>query len=234
MVKGRLRENLTSILFYGPPGTGKTLMVRAIVSATNAVLFDLSPINIEGKFGGKKQEEVLVAMTMFCAKKYQPSVIYIDEAEKVWAAKKKKGKKGKGKGGGGKKRAGDPSDPKRIKKVLGKWRTKYLDKTCRVVIIGCTSFPEEGSKKEFKKFFTKQIYFPFPDYTTARLMWRNFIERCNGKLKSDFPISTLAHISRGYSAGSIKRTCEKVLTEHRIKQMDSRPLQLAEFIGPLS
>jgi hypothetical protein len=92
---------------------------------------------------------------MFCAKKYQPSVIYIDECEKVWAAKKKKGKKGKGKGGGGKKRAGDPSDPKRIKKVLGKWRTKYLDKTTRVVIIGCTSFPEEGSKKEFKKFFTK-------------------------------------------------------------------------------
>ena len=47
-------------------------------------------------------------------------------------------------------------------------------------------------------------------------MWTNFIERLKGKLKQDFPLSTLAHISAGYSAGSIKKTCEKVLTQHRV------------------
>jgi hypothetical protein len=47
-------------------------------------------------------------------------------------------------------------------------------------------------------------------------MWKNFIERYNGVLKSDFPLSTLAHISAGYSAGSIKKTCEKVLTKYRV------------------
>jgi len=89
---------------------------------------------------------------MMCAKEYQPSVIYIDEVEKVFPAKKK-GKKGKK--GGGKKKKADPSDPKRIKKAMGKWRTKFIDDKTRITIIGCTAQPEEGSKKEFKKFFDK-------------------------------------------------------------------------------
>lgn len=47
-------------------------------------------------------------------------------------------------------------------------------------------------------------------------MWKNFITSMKGELKPDFPLSTLAHISAGYSAGSIKKTCEKVLTEYRV------------------
>ena len=82
--------------------------------------------------------------------------------------------------------------------------------------------------------FDKSIYFPFPDYTTRRLMWKHFIAECGGKLRLDFPLSTLAHISAGYSAGSIKKTVHIVLTSFRIANMKERPLTLAEFIGPLS
>lgn len=53
-------------------------------------------------------------MVMFSAKAYQPSVIYIDEVEKVFPSKgKKKGKKGKG----GKK-GNELAHPSRIKKAL--------------------------------------------------------------------------------------------------------------------
>ena len=65
-------------------------------------------------------------------------------------------------------------------------------------------------------------------------MWRNFMEKHGAKIKPDFPLSTLAHISDGFSAGAIKQTCEKVLTEYRVKHQDQRPLSLPEFIGPLS
>ena len=105
---------------------------------------------------------------MVVAKEYQPSLIYIDEAEKVWAAKKKGKKK--------KKKKADPSNPARIKKALKAWRAKFIGDDTRITIVGCTSEPEEGSKKEFKKFFDKAIYFPFPDYTTRRLMRKTFIE----------------------------------------------------------
>ena len=46
-------------------------------------------------------------------------------------------------------------------------------------------------------------------------MWKTFINELGGVLKTEFPLSTLAHISAGYSAGSIKKTCENVLTEFR-------------------
>ena len=51
-------------------------------------------------------------------------------------------------------------------------------------------------------------------------MWKTFIESVGGKLKSDFPLSTLAHISDGYSAGSIKKTCENVLTTFRKSKLE--------------
>ena len=55
---------------------------------------------------------------MVVAKEYQPSIMYIDECERTWPAKKK-GKKGKKKK---KMKASDPHNPARIKKVLANWK----------------------------------------------------------------------------------------------------------------
>ena len=210
LVRNRIPEHVRSFLFYGPTGTGKTQIVRAIATETKSIVFDLSPCNIDGQFNASKADtEKMIAMVMVCAKEYQPSLIYIDEAEKIWPAKKKK-KKGQKKA-----KKNDMTNPNRIEKALGKWRSKWITDETRITIVACTSEPHEGNKKKFKKFFDKTIYFPFPDYTTRRLMWKTFIHELGGKLKTDFPLSTLAHISAGYSAGSIKRTCENVLTEFR-------------------
>ena len=232
LVRKRFPDHVRSFLFYGPAGTGKTLVVRAIASETRSVVFDLSPLSIDGVFAqDKKDSEKMVAMVMTAAKEYAPSLIYIDECEKIWPAKKKKGGKKKG---GGKAKKNDMKNPARVKVALNKWKPKWITDETRITIVGCTSEPHEGSKKDFKKFFDRAIYFPFPDYTTRRLMWKVFIENAGGRLKPDFQLSTLAHISEGYSAGSIKKTCENVLTKFRKERLEQRPLTLAEFIGPLS
>lgn len=179
IVRAKFPEVIKSFLFYGPAGTGKTLVVRACIAETNSILFDISPLSIDGKYSGKKEEDKLIASVMVVAKLYQPSIIYIDECHKVWPAKKK----GKKKKGGKKKKASDPSNPARIKKTLAKWKGKFITDQTRITIIGCTSEPQEGSKKDFLKFFDKAIYFPFPDYSTRRLMWRSFIEQCNGRIR---------------------------------------------------
>jgi AAA+ superfamily predicted ATPase len=70
LVRRRFPDNIRSFLFYGPPGTGKTIVVRAISYETNSVVFDLSPLNIEGKYTNKKEEEKLVASVMVVAKEY--------------------------------------------------------------------------------------------------------------------------------------------------------------------
>ena len=114
------------------------------------------------------------------------------------------------------------------------YKKSFLDDKTRILIIGCTSEPHEGNKAEFKKFFDKSVYFPFPDYTTRRKMWKQFITECGGQIKHGFPLSTLAHISHGYSAGSIKKAITQVLTQYRLKHQEGRPLTMSEFIGPLS
>lgn len=83
-------------MFYGPAGTGKTQVVRACTTETNSILFDLSPNNIENLalFQQKKEEDKLIATVMVAAKEYQPSIIYLDDVERIWPAKKK-GKRGK-------------------------------------------------------------------------------------------------------------------------------------------
>lgn len=70
LVRKRWPDNIRSFLFYGPPGTGKTMVVRAISYETNSVVFDMSPLNIEGKYTGRKEEEKMVASVMVVAKEY--------------------------------------------------------------------------------------------------------------------------------------------------------------------
>lgn len=164
-------------MFYGPEGTGKTLMVRACASETKSLVFDLSPVATLGQYATSKAEgDKMVAMVMKAAKAYAPSIIYIDECEKVFPGKKKKGK------GKSKAKKNDPSNPARIKKTIIKWRAKWITDETRITVIGCTSLPMEGSKKDFKKFFDRSVYFPFPDYTTCRMLWKTFIEQCGGHI----------------------------------------------------
>ena len=93
LVRKRIPENVRAFLFYGPAGTGKSLVVRAIASETRSVVFDISPLSIEGVFSNdRKDSEKMVAMVMCAAKEYAPALIYIDECDKIWPAKKKKKK----------------------------------------------------------------------------------------------------------------------------------------------
>ena len=122
LVRARFPEMIRSFLFYGPAGTGKTQVVRAIATETRSVIYDLSPLSIEGVFNNPRSEgDKLVAMVMIAAKEFQPSLIYIDECEKVFPAAKKKGKKK-----GGKKRGADNQAPSRIKKALLKCRAQWI------------------------------------------------------------------------------------------------------------
>lgn len=219
LLRKRHPEKIASVLFYGPEGTGKTLMVRAIASETKSIVFDLSPAaTMDVYCGGRTDADKLVASVMKCAEVYQPAVVYIDECEKVWAAKKKKKKGQKGGGRGGK---NDLSNPSRYKKTLGKWKAKWINDDTRITIIGCSSEVHECSRAEVKKFFDKSVYFPYPDYTTSCRMWKVFIENLSGQpLKTDFPLNTLAHMSIGYSAGAIRKAAEFVLTKFRKSKLD--------------
>lgn len=54
-----------------------------------------------------------------------------------------------------------------------------------------------------KKLFDKKIYFPYPNYSTRKLMLQTFIEKKVGKSLPNFSFNTLAHTTEGFTASSV-------------------------------
>lgn len=227
---------IRSILFYGAQGSGKTLMANAIAKETGALFLNLSAENLMGKFPGKNGPTKLVHMAFAMAKDpaMQPVVIYIDECDQIFAS-----------GGSGKKKVASDG-PGRFRKDLITYLGSLTPED-RVVVIGCTKQPENGDLKDLKSFFDKMLFFPYPDYASRVMLWKRLIQTTmearaetlgitSGLQNSpdDFDIGTLAHISEGYSSGSIAKAIDETLTKRRVERMDKRPLSEDEFLGPLS
>lgn len=81
------------------------MLVNAICTELGAVLFDLTPANIVGKYPGKTGLIMLVHLVNKVSRLLQPSVIFMDGAEKPFVKKIPKT---------------DKTDPKRLKKDLPK------------------------------------------------------------------------------------------------------------------
>ncbi|XP_022236929.1 IQ and AAA domain-containing protein 1-like, partial [Limulus polyphemus] len=76
-----------SVLLVGPPGTGKKMLVHSICTETGATLFDLTATNIAGKYPGKGGLNMLIHLVNKVARKVQPSVILLRNAEKTFMKK---------------------------------------------------------------------------------------------------------------------------------------------------
>ncbi len=51
--------------------------------------------------------------------------------------------------------------------------------------------------------FDKKIYFPYPNYATRKQLLKYFIEKKIGSQINNFSYETFAHISEGFTAGSV-------------------------------
>eukprot|EP00879_Flechtneria_rotunda_P017578 GHRR01018428.1.p2 GENE.GHRR01018428.1~~GHRR01018428.1.p2 ORF type:complete len:118 (+),score=20.71 GHRR01018428.1:1259-1612(+) len=103
---------------------------------------------------------MLLHMVFKVARTMGPSVIYIDEVEKVFISDKKKAKEF-----GGQEPFG------RIKKDLLR-EMKDLGPGDRVLVVGCSREPWLAAKKDEKPFlqaWSKVLYLPLPDYASRRV-----------------------------------------------------------------
>jgi AAA+ superfamily predicted ATPase len=216
------------------------MLARAIATEAGAAFFDLSPKVIEdkgmtGPTGTKNATDWLIYKTYLCAADMSPSVIYIDEVDQVFIGGKKKGKQ-------------DPKAPSRIKKALvGMIKTAIkrgadCTEQDRILIIGCTSTPfneliDNKSYNEFVANFDEKVWVSYPEYGSRKMLWEKFMKMKSPEVSTDqmlLELATLAQVSEGFSAGSIKQTVDRVLTARRIQQLKARPLKVKEFLGPLS
>uniref|UniRef100_A0A3P8QLU2 AAA+ ATPase domain-containing protein n=1 Tax=Astatotilapia calliptera TaxID=8154 RepID=A0A3P8QLU2_ASTCA len=210
---------IKSVLLVGPTGVGKKMLVHAVCHETGACLFDLSPLNTAGKYPGKSGLAMMLHMVFKVARLMQPSVIWIEDAEKMFYRKIPKEEK--------------ELDPKRLKKDLPKF-LKLIKGEDRVLIIGTTRDPHSAEIKSLCKMFSKILLIPRPDYGSRRILWKQLIRKHGGEGTEALDLSSLAKISDGYTPGHIVQVIQSVLTKHRVFQQAKRPLTAAEFIAPLA
>lgn len=73
------------ILLYGPPGTGKTMLAKAMANECGATFFATTATSFFNKYQGQTEDNIRDLFRK--AKKYAPSVIFIDEVDGIAKAR---------------------------------------------------------------------------------------------------------------------------------------------------
>jgi len=228
----KLAAPTRAMLFVGPNGSGKSLLSKAIAGHTGALFMDLSPANVAGCLENKETTALLVHLCFDVAKRYsklgKPTVIYIDECERVWSSAPKS------------KKAEVQHQYAKFSSDKLKYMKKFLEEEKaalssskatpipRILIVGNTSRPthEFCDKKGLQEFFGKKggkiLFTPIPDYSTRMQIWKRCIENTSLNVHElthnrKFNLSILSHISAGYSAGTIRAAVEKTLSESKVE-----------------
>lgn len=103
----------------------------------------------------------------------------------------------------------------------------------RVMLIGNTREPYLCVKKDekaFMSFWAKHIFLPPPDYSSRKLIWPGLFERHGGRMNHEFDLSTLAHISEGYTSGRLDMVVHSLLTKRRLERLRQQPVDIPEIL----
>ncbi|CAB3249419.1 unnamed protein product [Arctia plantaginis] len=202
---------IRSVLISGPSASGKKMLVHSICSEVGAMLFDLTPANIVGKYPGKTGLIMLIHLVMKVSRLLQPSVIWMDDAEKPFMKKIPKT---------------DKTDPKRLKKDL----VKIIKGICsedRVIFVGTSKAPWDAEQKLLCQCYQKFIQIPRADYGSISLMWRTKLHKA-GALNPRLELSCLARVSDSYTIGTLLAALDSVLTTKRRLQLRVRAFTATE------
>lgn len=254
-MKMRDEDNIKSIMFFGPSGSGKTLMVEAVAHELGGLIIHLTPEKLKGLFPGKSGPTKLVHLVMTVARdpSFQPVIVYMDSCEQFFSGG---GKKSKGDKDGparfkkdlllyknqaletqhrviiiGTSKTPENGDMKELKNFFDRFLYfPYPDYSSRVLI--WKYYIEEQIRLGYKKLSdrTGDITIKNHSSTPSQQQITELIQSCYDKLD----ISSLAHISEGYSAGSIARTCRTIISSRRVLMIKTRPLTTIEFIENLA
>lgn len=204
-----------SVLLAGPNGCGKSLLVDAVCTETGAVLLDLSTESLAGLYPGKGGLSMLIHLVNKVARALQPAIIFIDNAERMFARKVMRT---------------DKSEPRRLKKELPRL-IKAISDHDRLMIIGTTSSPWDADQKLLGSVYQHVLMVPAPDRSSRlQLLSKQLPAGCNNEQL----VSVLATVTAGFTAGSCLQLIKQVITDQRLANLPQRPLRLAEFVSVLS
>ncbi|XP_061940510.1 IQ and AAA domain-containing protein 1-like [Apis cerana] len=205
---------IQSVCICGLPQQGKTFLVNAICSEVGALLFDMSPAILAGKFMGPKNEHKLINTISKLARAYAPSVIFIDNSEKVWAKRV-------------------PVDeiylkPKRFARYFPRL-VKNIKKGDQILFLTTATEPYAATAP-FMRIHKKFIIIPLTDYNTLYMFYKNELMKYHG-IDRNIDVSSMAKVSEGIPLGYIKNTIQNILNLRRRITLKFKPLLATEIIN---
>ena len=78
-------DRIPGCLLYGPPGTGKTLLAKAVAKESGANMIEVSAATINNLYVGESEKNVRALFSL--ARKKEPMIIFIDEADALLGAR---------------------------------------------------------------------------------------------------------------------------------------------------
>jgi hypothetical protein len=194
------REKISDIpkgvLISGNKGTGKSTLALAAIQALGATFLNFSPCVLVGK--ETPTPRILVLMLLKAARVLAPSVILVDDIDRMF--------------GRGKKADASKKFKAQFRKNIRKVKPKD-----RILLIGTTSqFP---LPKPCSTLFNREISIPKPGFPTRVAVWNFWLAKKNLIMPS-ISVNALAFASDGYTAASIARACNKA---NRVKISRTEP-----------
>jgi len=183
------------VLFYGPPGTGKTMLAKAVAGESDVTFICAEGNQFLKKYIGEGEETV---HNLFAtARKYAPTIIFIDEIDAI--AKERKG--------------GDHSTDSILTAFLAEMDGFKTDAKKPIFVLAATNFEvEPGTAKSLDsallRRFDRHIYIDLPD-KKARIEYINMKIRNKPIFDiSDEEIENIAVRSTGMSLAQLASVFE--------------------------
>ncbi|CAG4942682.1 unnamed protein product [Colias eurytheme] len=206
-----------SHLLIGPKSSGKRSLVYAIATETNSILIDLSPMNVYDKFPGPKNLKTMFQLINKISRIMQPTVILVDNADKMFYKKVPKEEK--------------MFDVTRLQKDFFKEIIKPISLTeDKILVLGTASEPWLAKNAPMYKIFPSTILIPRTDYGSISYILSRMLMKYHG-MDREFDVHCVAQALRGYDIDSIKKGVDNLLNGRRVAQLYYKPLEPMEVVA---